>query len=147
MIICLCRDIAMIFNNKSLEEQENATRFAKLKMPLERGIFRFSRRFASTFYFFKTNTANLGRFQLKNTLDRTEIRSFLCLKQLQFLHFLQPHLACLHAQIHHHRLALLQLQNPLRQNQFHKNCQLPKKQYPLGVLGRSPLDNCGGCPC
>lgn len=99
----------------------------------------------STFYFLIKSSASVKGFQDKSKLDRNQIRSSICLKQLQLLHLSWP-LAFLRAQVHPQGQLQSQLQSLSWLTCLHKNIK-HFSQEPFLVLGKPHMGTFGGASC
>lgn len=103
--------------------------------------------FTSSFCFLAKSSASVKEFQLESKLDRNQIRSSICLKQLQ-----QPHLSWPLAFQRVVVQVLLQGQHQHQsQNQslltcLHKNTKI-FSQEPFLVLGKPHMGTFGGASC
>lgn len=104
--------------------------------------------FLLVFYILLKKSVKIPSPNVKLRLNSYKNRKAICQKQLPQSHFCWSW-DYLHAPIHHLQLArhLSQSQCPLKQSQFHKNCQPNKNQILLRIVSASPLIKCGGAQC
>lgn len=145
MIICLCEGSGMVLKEKIVVLRDAFSGAQSVKALHWAAFCQFHTSYTSSFCFLLLNSASMIVFQAKNKLDRNQIRSSICLKQLKLQPFSWPFLGFLHVQ------DLLRAQSQSR-NLSLKRCQQRKYhnnlfQEPFGVLSTPPLDICGGVPC